>query len=182
MRCIHVCIITHPFTEGSIQAQWSNKQSLLALFFLSGSTNTLWKPCTSGLLLEQRVVMVSFFLSCFLFAILWGNQLLSVWLKGSKTTLVALNTGLKEWSACVLNKGTSYRSTLEQKFLPAISSGKVSAETSSVHLQPCLWTLYIGTCVLHAFKLLSHSISLGIQMLPCPLHIGEFRDAHPCPV
>lgn len=72
------------------------------------------------------------------FAILWGNQLLSVWLKGSKTTLVALNTGFKEWSACVPNKGTSYRSVMEQKILPAISSGNVGAETSSVHLQPCL--------------------------------------------
>lgn len=71
-------------------------------------------------------------------AVLWGNRLLSVWLKGSKTTLVALNTGFKEWSACAPNKGTSYRSLTEQKFLPAISSGNVGAGTSSVHLQPCL--------------------------------------------
>lgn len=42
---------------------------------------------------------------------------------------MTLNNGLKELPTDEMNKGTNYRKTFKQKFLPAIFLGKVRAVT-----------------------------------------------------
>lgn len=66
--------------------------------------------------------MIFLFLSCFLSSILRG--IVSVWCKGSNTTAMTLNYGLKELSTDEMNKETNYREAFTLKIPSSNFSGK----------------------------------------------------------